>query len=662
MRARVFLVGAIAAGLAPAARGQEAQGIETVTVIAVAPMPGTGIDANKIAGETQTLSMSDLARDRPQDAVPNAVATRLSSVSLGGEEGSPFQPDFIFRGFHASPVSGSAEGLAVYQDGVRLNESFGDTVNWDLIPEFAVDRFTVQSNNPVFGLNALGGAVTLTMKNGLNFEGTDVDLSGGSFGNLTGHAEYGARFGKLGIYFGIGGVEDDGFRYHSPTALRQAYGDLAWQNGRLALHLSASGALDDIGALGPTPVQLLAQDPRAVFTWPQSTENGMELVQLRGSWRASDTLSLSANTYVRHFIQHLVDGNTTDVATCTNDPAQLCLEGSDLYPRDALYDAQGKPVPTSALPPGATPGETDFTRTDTTSEGAALQGSLTLPIPGHDNTLVAGASLDRGATNYAAQGELGTLMSNLEIAGSGVIIDQSLSPTAQPPIEAPVNVDATNTATGVYALDVFDLTSQLSWTLSGRLNIAQIGLRDRLGGALTGDHAYTHFNPGTGLAYKLSGSLTAYAGYSESNRAPTAGELSCSNPVSPCLLGAFLVSDPALKQVVSRNIEAGLRGSFASAMLPGRFSWSAGAYRTDAQDDIQLLATSINGFGFFSNAGTTRHQGVDLHLGYLDRSLRIDASYSWLDAIFLNSENLSSNSPAANAQGLIHVAPGDRLP
>ncbi len=30
---------------------------------------------------------------------------------------------------------GTPQGLAVYQNGVRINEVFGDTVNWDLIPE-----------------------------------------------------------------------------------------------------------------------------------------------------------------------------------------------------------------------------------------------------------------------------------------------------------------------------------------------------------------------------------------------------------------------------------------------------------------------------------------------------------------------------------------------
>lgn len=652
---------AVAISYGPAWGASESS-IETVVITAAAPLPGRGIDADKVAGEVETLAVPDLMRDRQTDVLPNAVATQLSSVSLNDEQGSQFQPDFVYRGFEASPISGVAEGIAVYQDGVRLNESFGDNVNWDLLPEFAVDRFTLQSNNPVFGLNTMGGAVTLEMKSGLTFTGAAAALLGGSFGNVTGDAEYGARSGNFGVYVGVGGVHDDGFRYRSATDLRQAYADLAYQDRGVALHLSFSGASNGIAAVGPTPVEMLAQDRRAIFTYPQSMRNEMEMAQFRGTYEVSGTLTLSFNSYYRHFHQSLIDGNTTDVDACDNDPAQLCLEGDNLYPDDALHDDAGNPVPASVLPPGATPGETDFTRTDTNTWGIAGQVTWSGPLGGHANTLVLGGSYDQGETSYAAFGELGTLLDSLDVVGSGVAIDQGQSPAASPPIETPVSVGARNGYGGLYAIDVFDITPALSWTLSGRLNTAQIELVDHRGTALNGSHGFPRFNPGTGLAYKIVEGATAYAGYSESNRAPTAGELSCADPASPCLLDAFLVSDPPLKQVVSHTYEFGLRGRFEMDLLPGQFTWNANAYRTDADNDILLLATDVNGFGFFQNAGTTRHQGIDLHLGYRDARWRLAASYSYLDATFRNAQILSSNSPSADANGLIFVWPGNRIP
>ena len=618
--------------------------IETVVVTANAPLPGSGIDVDKIAGEVETLSMTDVTRNRQTDVLPSAVATQLSSVNLNDEQGSQFQPDLVYRGFEASPISGVAEGVAVYQDGVRLNESFGDNVNWDLIPEFGfVDKFTIQSNNPVFGLNTLGGAVTLNMKDGFTFDGAQAELSGGSFANFTGDAQYGAQFGRFAVYVGFGGVSDDGFRYQSQTTLRQGFGDLAYEDGPLTLHLSVSGASNRIGAVGPTPVEMLADDPRSVFTYPQGMNNEMELTQFRGTWQQSDALTFSFNTYYRHFHQSLIDGNTTSVDFCENDDAQLCLGGDDEFPNDALTDIHGNQVPTSVLPPGATPGETDFTQTNTNTYGVAGQMAWTAPVFGHGNNLVVGGSFDQGQTDYSAYGELGNLLETLEVVGTGVIIDEAQNPNAGAPNR---NAGPCQRAQHLWRplcrIDVFDNTPSLSWTLSGRLNTADVKLIDLRGTALNGEHSFSRFNPGTGLAYKIVPGLTAYAGYSESNRAPTAGELSCADPTSPCLLDAFLVSDPPLKQVVSRTYEFGLRGRFSLPTLDGQFDWNASAYRTDADNDILLLATDINGFGYFSNAGTTRHQGADLHLGYKEARWKLSANYSYLDATFQNSLVLSS--------------------
>jgi iron complex outermembrane recepter protein len=632
-----------------------------VTVVANVPLPGTGIDADKIAGDVQSLSITRLTQDRLVEALPNLVATQLASVSLNNEQGSQYQPDFVFRGFEASPISGVAQGIAVYQDGVRLNESFGDGVNWDLIPEFAVETFTIQTNNPVFGLNALGGAVTLTVKDGLSFQGVGAELSAGSFNNVTGSVEAGGRFGDFGLYLGVGGAHDDGFRYQSETTLRQLYSDLAYQHGPLTVHLSVSAADNTIAAVGPTPVQLLAQDPKAVFTFPQSITNQMQMVQLRGTWQAQPWLTFSGSLYYRHFDQRLIDGNTTDVDDCENDPGQLCLEGDGLFPDDALYSTAGVPVPASVLPADATPGETDFTHTATNTFGGAAQAAITAPLAGQPNNLVLGASIDQGTTDYSAFGELGTLLPNLQVVGSGVIIDQGLNPTALAPIEEPVSVQARNTYIGVYAIDVLDVTRSVSLTLSGRWNQADIDLSDRLGSALNGQHSFSRFNPGVGLTYRITPHFTAYAGYSESNRAPTAAELSCADPTSPCLLDAFLVDDPPLKQVVSHTFEAGLRGHF-SAGLPGTFTWSVSGYLTDVDDDILLLATDINGFGFFQNAGQTRRQGVDARIVYRDQRWAISAGYSYLDATFQTAQLVSSNSPAANADDLIQVRPGDQIP
>ena len=647
----------------PAAPGGRSAGRTLeVIVVGTAPLAGSGIDIDKVPGHVQMVSAADLSRDGGSNTLAAAAALRLSSVNLNNELGSSYQPDFGFRGFEASPVSGVAQGLAVYQSGARINEAFGDTVNWDLVPQFAVSRLTVQSNNPVFGLNALGGAVTLEMKTGFNFRAADAQLLGGSFGTLTGYGEYGGRVGNLGVYVALGGLQDGGFRYQSPSTIRQAYADGGFEDARTTLHLSVAVADTNLRAVGPTPVEMLAQNARAVFTYPQAMHNEAQLIQLSATRQLRDALLLSGNAYVRHFRQHLVDGNTTEAHACGNDAPFFCLEGTGNYPGDALHDAHGSLVPTSVLAPGATPGQLDVTSTDTGTGGAALQVTRKLPAFDHGNHLVIGAAVDRSATDYGARGELGTLGPDLAVVSAGVVIDQALSSTARPPIESPVSLHSIATYYGIYVSDAFDVTPRLTWSVSGRQNTARLSLRDQLGTTLNGEHRYSRFNPGMGVTYKLGETLTAYAGYSEANRAPTAGELSCANPASPCVLGAFLVSDPELRQVVARTYEAGLRGQVSGPGESAGWKWNLGVFRTDSTDDIMRLASPINGFGYYSNVGTTRRQGVETGVALHATRWDVSVNYSLVDGTFRESLSLMSNSPAADASRTLLVRPGDHLP
>jgi iron complex outermembrane receptor protein len=636
--------------------------LNQVVVIGTAPLPGSGIDIAKVPSNVQTVSAAALERDGGTGTLVESAARRLSSVTQNQEQGSAFQPDFVFRGFEASPIAGIAQGIAVYQNGTRINEAFGDTVNWDLLPQYAVQRMTVQSNNPVFGLNALGGAVTLEMKTGFDYHGAEAEFQGGSYGNQSGHAQFGRQDGNVALYVAAGATQDGGFRYQGRTTLRQAYADAGYQAGGLRLHASLSVADDDIGAAGSTPLQMLAQNPRSVFTYPQSMHNRMQMLQISASARPADTLQLGANLYLRHFSQDLVDGNTTDVRSCANDAAYFCLEGAGNYPGDALYSAQGSQVPASVLPSGATPGETDYTRTATDTLGSTWQATWAAPVFGLGNHLVAGASVDRSVTDYGAHGELGILEPDLSAVGVGVIIDQAFSGTAQPPLEEPVALRAVASYYGVYFTNTLDLGGRIAWTLSARLNTAVLSLRDRIGTSLDGDHRYSRVNPGTGLTYRWSEALSAYAGYSESNRAPTAGELSCANPALPCLLDTFLLSDPPLRQVIAHTTEAGLRGSLTAPVSRADWHWNLGIFRTDNADDILRLPTEINGFGYFSNVGTTRRQGLEFGFGWQRGPWDLDLSYSRVDATFREALALTSNSPAADANGNIQVRRGDHLP
>jgi hypothetical protein len=88
-----------------------------------------------------------------------------------------------------------------------------------LIPTIAIGRADIWTNNPAFGLNALGGAVSLQMKDGFNYNGFEFDASGGSYGRVGGSMQYGVRSGEWGLYLAAEGFKDDGWRYQSPSRI-----------------------------------------------------------------------------------------------------------------------------------------------------------------------------------------------------------------------------------------------------------------------------------------------------------------------------------------------------------------------------------------------------------------------------------------------------------
>ena len=260
----------------------------------------------------QTLTADDFSRvyspnvlDTFQQRIPGVVTTDI--------QGNSFFQDLRYRGFASSPLQGTPQGLAVYMQGIRVNEAFGDTVNWDLIPTIAIGRSDLWTNNPTFGLNALGGAVSFQMKDGFTYNGTELDTSGGSYGRVGGSLQYGVRNGEWGLYLATEGFKDGGWRYQSPSRLARFYGDLGWKGTDAEIHLVTSAADNYFGVVGPTPVDLLANDYRAIFTWPQTTKNQAELIALNGRYAVTDHWTVQSNLYYRRFHQEHVDGNDANV-------------------------------------------------------------------------------------------------------------------------------------------------------------------------------------------------------------------------------------------------------------------------------------------------------------------------------------------------------------
>lgn len=628
-----------------------ARSLPRLVVYPTTPISGAGINPDKIPASVNVVDAAQIKRTGSLN-ISDALQKYVPGILVNDVTGNPFQPNVQFRGFVASPVAGTPQGLAVYQNGVRVNEAFGDTVNWDLIPTTAIKSVTVVTNNPAFGLNALGGAVNVQMKDGFSYHGAEIDTMGGSFGRVQSSAQWGKQVDNFAVYGALEGLHDDGFRNFSASDVRRFYGDVGYRNDTSEFHLNMGAADNHFGASATVPVELLQQYWGATYTTPQTTENRVGYVNLTGKVEVTPTWTIDGAAHVRIFDQNMLDANPTGTQPCAADNTLLCF-GNGSTPANGLNGAQLA----NPFDPTAVLGESDRTRTHSTTTGVSLQATNTDQLFGHNNHFVVGASFDSSVTRFTASAELGTIGPNFVVSGSGIFLGQSGDPVSI----GPVDLRTTNQYTGLYALDTFDVTNAFALTGGGRFNVANISLQDQIGTSLNGSDTYTRFNPIIGGTYKITQGLTAYAGYSEANRAPTPLELGCADPAHPCIVAAFLVSDPPLKQVVSRTVEAGLRGT--RDLNIGTLGWKLGAFRSDNSDDILAIPSPVlQGFGYFQNVGRTRRQGIEAEVSLKSSTLQVYASYALVDARFLDTLQVGSNSPFADANGNVQILPGNRIP
>jgi outer membrane receptor protein involved in Fe transport len=430
----------------------------------------------------------------------------------------------------------------VFQDGVRINEVFGDVVNWDLIPTAAIASVQViPGSNPIFGLNTLGGALAIYTKNGTAFPGTRIETYGGSFGRGALTFETGGGESSLDWYVNGNYLSDRGWREHSSSLVQQLFGKLGWQQGDTDLALSVSLADTHLDGTQALPVSMLAE-PRQAYTWPDTAVNRLVFVNAQGTQLAGETAVLSANAYFR----------------------QLTSNGTN-------SNVNGTYVPEAADSP---PAFNVASNVASRGWGAALQLALLPALAGRRNRLTLGAAADLGDTDFAQSEQPAAVTPDRETIGIGSPVPDA-------------NVRTTTRNYSLYAMDTIALTESLAATASARYNDAHITLTDRSGEspAVDGSHRYARVNPAAGVTFTPSPATTAYASWSQGMRVPTPVELACADPNAPCTLPNIFVADPPLQPVIATTIEAGARGSWDTNTF-----WNITAYRTDLANDIQFIS------------------------------------------------------------------------
>jgi iron complex outermembrane recepter protein len=631
------------------------QGLQEIVINATA-VAGSTVPLDEMPGDVEVLSAAALSR-QGTSSLTAALNTQLSNININDDLVDPFQPDILYRGFEASPVLGTPEGLAVYVDGVRVNEGFGDTVDWDLILPDAIDRIELVSSSAVYGLNALGGALSVTMKNGFNYHGGEMELSGGSYHQQQVTAQYGMHSGIFGFYVAGRGLNWKGWRDFSSDQLRDLYAVASLHGSAGTLDLSYAWDDNTLKGQSPVPVQELAVNRSLVFTGPQGNHNRLKFLTLTGTLDLPASWALQSVLYYRDFTQYVANGNTTDYSSCTSIADTLC-QPDGVTP---LTNSAGEALPDISDGGDLPIGENDFEFIHEWGRGATLQLSNGGGVLGHANSFTAGVAVDYVATSYYAGAQIGPLDSQLLVLPSNLYVDTPEDSASGGAV--PVYVDTVNKTLGAYFTDTYSVTRSLAVTASGRYNIAHENIADQLGSDLNGDNRFVHFNPALGASYKLLPSMTLYGGYSVSNRIPTPGELECADPQAPCLLPSSLSGDPPLHQVVSHTTELGLRGRVDTVpIVTGTLKWNFSLFRTVLYDDIHAIALSHT-TGYFQNIGDTRRQGIDMGLDLHAARWSAHANYSFVKATFLTAQSFPSPSnPFQDGDGNIQVSSSDSLP
>jgi len=710
-----FLIVVFICALRVSAVAAEGAGFdEEITVVATTPGGSVGIAPEKLPFNVQSADSDALERAQSLD-LTDFLSTNLASVNINSAQNNPLQPDVQYRGYTASPLLGLPMGISVYQNGVRINEPLGDSVNWDLLPVSAVHTMSlIGGANPLFGLNTLGGALSIEMKDGFNFAGHGVEFTGGSWGRINLTAESGGNNGTFGYYLNVSYFEEDGWRDLSQSDATNLYGALSWRNDTTTVDLNAQYGDSELTGNGAAPVGLIAIDREAIFTAPDITENEMHMFALNLTHSFNDVIELAGTGFYRNTETDSFNGDSSAFAECELDDGGFLIEGFEDDDLEELgFDADqlcvdnvlGGGVPVGPAPGivvtdpdsledalNALAGEDVFVVDDLTGSisgtgilnheainnesarsqktyGTDLQLTFTNDVFGRGNYLVAGFAYFKGEADFD---------SVLELSG----IDPDTRSTAGLGVGSFVDEAATEVATetetwSVFFMNALDITTTVTLTVGGRFNSTDVSLTDRSGQRpeLNGDHEFNRFNPSVGLTYSPVQAINLFAGYSESSRSPTPIELACNEGVfeiareaaaargddpdevdMECRLPNAFLADPPLDEVVAKSFEVGVRGEV------GPVRHRLGYFHTTNHDDI-IFQTTGRSTGLFANVDKTLRQGVESAFAGSWKAVDWSLSYSYIEATFGSDfVALSPTHDFANADGEIQVRDGDRIP
>ncbi len=615
--------------------------LDSIDVFSSTPLPSIGLPKNMVPANIQTIKGSEL--DKQSGAtIADYMVNNLQGVTVNEIGGNPFQLELNFRGYNATPIAGNPQGLSVYIDGIRANQAFSNNVLWDLIPNFAISNMqVVAGSNPVYGLNTLGGSMSMQTKSGQNFKGKNIDVSAGSWARMSTLVESGGKLddSNMDYYVGFEHFNENGWRKFSPSHVNQLFGKVGFDSEMSRYEISYTGAHNLLIGNGLTPKDLLGAKRDGIHTLEDETKNEYSQLALNMSHFFDEETMMAGNAYYKISDQATFNGDLND-EFCdeeSHDESECTAAQQALSQSDAENLNEGV-----------------FNRTNTFQDvlGVNLQTTFDQDWRGRRNQLIAGFSAEYSQIKFKQTGqEVASLSSNGFFHGTLGDVEQSSGLTGK-----------TKTY-GAFISNTHSLKNNFNINTALRYNHVQVDNRDTFnapdsGPSLTGKHHFERFNPSIGITFQPNEILATYASYSESSRAPTSIELGCANPDQPCNLPTQMADDPPLHQVVAKTIEGGVSGRVTKDT-----SWNMSLYHATNHDDILFVfASASNGMGYFTNVEETTRKGLDVGVSTKFDKLSLNVNYGFVMAQYGSSFTLVSEVNSSASSDTIQVSEGDYLP
>jgi outer membrane receptor protein involved in Fe transport len=592
-------------GATDSTRVRELPPIEVVGSIAPAAGPtiGSGVPAR-----VTTLDAAQVDAYEPR--ILSDALKGVAGFSTYDDLGSPYKLNLSSRGFYSSPVVGLPQGVAVFLDGVRMNEPEASQVNFDLLPMDHIQRIEILSGNgSLLGRNALGGAVNLVTARGTGPTSGTIELSGGSFGAARGEAHV-SGVSRTGLDWYVGG------NYNREDGWRQATGEEGYQGFVNLGKLGETGGVRFQGFYSRDQAEPAGSLPESIFR--ESADSNLtagdydKLWAFQGSLQAYKQFGLGRASGTVYFRRHRAERFNVNQA---DDPDAFGIS----YNTSVGYTA-------------------DYRWTTVLDERTAL--SIRGGVDGEVTRVTIDIFAD--STKFGATRRLTT------------------------EVRSPLWDLAPFTAA--------DLTiGKVTLSAGARYDYVRIPFENLVDPTGDTTATYTRFNPRLGASVELIPGGAVFASWGQAFRAPAVIENACADPEAPCPLPFALGDDPPLQPVKATTAEAGFRYAGGRVSLSGSAYYTSvrnDIFLSPFGDEDAPAGSTID--GFFVNLDKTRRLGVEAAAAYtFPEGHSLYLNYAFTRATFETPADVFSirSADEVDGQPVINpfpagnqVTPGRRYP